>query len=67
MSVLDKVPMATVLSLAAIATGVYLIGSGQFDLSNPDDFLKFFGGLGALIYGAGKLGEARNGAGHGVS
>jgi len=64
---LNSVPLATVYSLAAIATAVFLVVTNQIPLDNPDDFLKFFVGLGAFVYGSGKLGEARNGAGHGTN
>lgn len=66
MDALNKVPLATVLTLVSYATAVYLIVAGDIDLNNSSDFLAFFGGLGAVTFGAGKLGEARNGAGHGV-
>lgn len=64
---LNNLPLATILSLIAYATAVYLIVTGEIALNDPTDFLAFFGGLGAATYGAGKLGEARNGANHGVN
>lgn len=67
MNVLNTVPLATILTLIAYATAVYLVVTGKIELDNPTDFLAFFGGLGAASFGAGKLGEARNGAGHGVN
>lgn len=63
---LNSVPLATVYSLVAIGLAAFLVITGEIPLNTPDDFIKFFVGLGVFVYGTGKLGEARNGAGHGV-
>lgn len=66
MNFLDNVPLATVLALITYVTGAILVVIGTIHVSNTQQFLEFFGALGVATFGAGKLGEARNGAGRGM-
>lgn len=61
MSFLNDVPMATVVTIAAIVGGLIAL------VTDSIDFEQFLLGIGATTAGAGILGVARNGAGHGVN
>lgn len=60
MSFLNDIPLATVIAVASIIGGVIALANGSID------FQEFLIGIGAASAGAGVLGHARNGAGHGV-
>lgn len=57
---LDNIPLASVIAIAAIVGGVIALIDGSID------FEQFLVGIGATTAGAGVLGEARNRAGKGV-
>jgi len=57
---LDDLPLASVIAIAAIVGGVIALIDGSID------FEQFLVGIGATTAGAGVLGEARNRAGKGV-
>lgn len=58
---LNNIPVATLVSIAAIIGGIIALANGSID------FEGFLVGIGATTAGAGVLGHARNGAGHGVN
>lgn len=57
---LDNIPLASVIAIAAIVGGIIALIDGSID------FEQFLVGIGATTAGAGVLGEARNRAGKGV-
>lgn len=57
---LDDLPLASVIAIAAIVGGIIALIDGSID------FEQFLVGIGATTAGAGVLGEARNRAGKGV-
>jgi hypothetical protein len=57
---LDNVPVATLLTIAAIVGGIIALISG--DINYPELLI----GIGATTAGSGVLGEARNRAGKGL-
>jgi hypothetical protein len=58
---LNDLPVATLVAIAAIVGGIIALINGSID------FDQFLIGIGATTAGAGVLGHARNGAGHGVN
>lgn len=58
---LNKVPLASVLTVLTAAGALYALVVGQID------FVEFAAVVGGVSAGTGVLGMARNGAGHGVS
>ncbi len=60
LSFLNDIPLASVIAVAAVIGGLIALIAG--DIS----FEEFLVGIGATTAGAGILGQARNGAGHGV-
>ena len=60
MSVLDNLPVATLIALAAIVGGIIALANGSID------FEQFLVGIGASTAGAGVLGGARAVSGKGV-
>lgn len=57
---LDDLPLATLIAVAAIVGGIIALIGGDIT------FEQFLVGIGATTAGAGVLGEARNRAGKGV-
>ncbi len=57
---LDDLPIATLIAIAAIVGGIIALAGGDIT------FEQFLVGIGATTAGAGVLGEARNRAGKGV-
>jgi hypothetical protein len=60
LSFLNNIPLASVIAVAAVIGGIIALANGSID------FQEFLVGIGATTAGAGVLGHARNGAGHGV-
>ncbi len=60
MSILDRIPLATVVALAGIVGAIIALANGSID------FEQFMVSIGAVTGGAGVLGHARNGAGRGT-
>jgi len=59
-SLLDRVPLATIVSIAGIIGAIIALANGSID------FQAFLVSIGAVTGGAGVLGVARNQAGRGV-
>lgn len=66
MQILKDLPLASLLSLVACVLAVYLVLSDEITLDDPEEFLQFMGGLGAVVAGFAALGKVRNDAGHGT-
>lgn len=58
---LNKIPLASVLTVLTAAGALYALVDGQID------FVEFAAVVGGVSAGTGVLGMARNGAGHGVN
>jgi len=61
MKVLERIPLASVITILTTAGALYALIDGQID------FIEFAAVVGGVSAGSGVLGMARNGAGHGVS
>lgn len=57
---LNRVPLASVITLLVVAGGLYALIAGQID------YIEFSAAVAAASAGSGVLGIARNKAGHGV-
>jgi hypothetical protein len=60
-TLLDRVRLASVITVLAIIGGLIALAQGQID------YVEFAATVAAVSGGAGLLGAARNGAGHGTS
>lgn len=60
MNVLNDIPLASIIAVAAVIGGLIALASGDIN------YQEFLIGIGATTAGAGVLGEARNRAGRGV-
>lgn len=59
-SALDRVRLASVITVIAAIGGLYALITGQIT------YVEFGAGLGAASLGAGAVGQVRNNAGHGT-
>ncbi len=66
MAVLDKIPLASVLTVLVYLTAIYVVVADKITVDTPESFLKFFGGVAAITVGNATLGYVRNQAGKGV-